>query len=104
MTKWCYLILPLIIFFVSLCDLGTTLYCSYNISDFEEANPIVVYVWDSYGDNGFIVFKLSMTLVSCYCIGSILRYKNRSWRIATWILGLSMCVFLIAWWTFWLFF
>lgn len=98
-----YLILPIIIFVVSCFDLGATLYFSRVYVDFEEANPIAEYFWKNHGDIGLCVFKLSVTLLSCLCMGWVLRNKNRAWKIAVSIFGFSGCVLLIGWWIFWIF-
>jgi hypothetical protein len=100
--KW-YLIWPIIIFLVSCCDLGVTLYFDRTCDYFEEANPIALYIWENLGDAGLIIIKLTVTLASCIFTGWALRYKNRSWRVAVSIFGLTVCCVLIGWWIFWIF-
>ena len=103
MHKWWYIILPIIVFLVSGCDLVTTMYFAKTSNNFEEANPIVKYVWEKYGDTGFIVFKTIATLPLCVCMGWVLRYEGRQLKVLVTILGLTACVFLIGWWILWFF-
>ena len=103
MKRWWYLILPAIVFIVSCCDLGATLYFDRMCSDFQEANPIALHVWENCGDGGLAVFKLAVTFVSCACMGFVLRHKRRPWRVAVLVFGLAGCVLLIGWWIFWFF-
>jgi len=101
MKKWWFLILPTIVFLVSCLDLGATLYCAKNISGFEEGNPIARHIWDYYGDISFMAFKLCVTMASCNFMRLVLQHKNRRWRIAVSVFGLSVCVMLLGWWLFW---
>ena len=101
MGKWWYLILPIIICLVSCGDLCVTLYFDKTCSDFHEANPIALHIWTTCGDYGLIGFKLALTFVSCFCMGLVLRNKNRYLRIIVAILGLAACIFLVGWWFFW---
>jgi len=100
--KW-FFIQPLIVFLVSCLDLGATLYFSKTSKNFEEANPIALRVWHNHGDIGLSVFKLTVTLVSCYYMGWVLRYKKRPWQVAVSVFGLGGCALLIGWWIFWFF-
>lgn len=101
--NWWYLILPAIIFIVSCCDLGATLYFDRTCNSFAEANPIALYIWENYGNSGLTVFKLIITLVSCICTGWALRYKKQFWRVAVSAFGLMWCILIIGWWIFWFF-
>jgi hypothetical protein len=101
MGKWWYLILPIIVCLISCCDLLATLYFEKTNCYFQEANPIAVYVWTTYGDYGLVGFKITITLVSCVCMAAVLHGKNRCWRIVVSIFGLSICIFLVGWWIFW---
>ncbi len=103
MKRWWYLILPTIVFLVSCCDLWVTMFANKNYRGFREANPIARYVWETHGDVGLVVFKLTVTFVSCICMGLVLRYKKRPWRIAVSVFGLSWCLLLAGWWIFWFF-
>lgn len=103
MRHWWYLILPLIVFLVSCADLSATLYFDKTCSEFEEFNPVALYVWNNHGVSGLIAFKSSITLVSCVCIGVVLRRKNKPWRLAVSIFGIVVCTILIGWWFLWIF-
>jgi len=103
MRKWWYLILPTIVFLVSCGDLWATLYFDRTCSDFQEANPIALCVWENCGDGGLAVFKLGVTLLSCTTMGWVLRNKERPWRVAVSVFGLVGCALLIGWWIFWIF-
>jgi len=87
----------MIVFLVSCLDLGVTLYFSKTNEHFEKANSIALQVWHNHGVIRLSVFKLTITLVSCYCMGWVLRYKERPWRVAVSIFGLVGCVLLIGW-------
>lgn len=103
MGRWWFLILPMIVFAVSISDLFVTLHFEQAKIGFSEANPIAKYIWDTGGDIGLIVFKLTVTLASCLCMGSVIKNKNRSWVIAVSIFGLLGCIVLIGWWILWFF-
>lgn len=103
MRKRWYLILPIILFLISCCDLGATLYFDHICDHFEEANPLAAHVWDNHGNFGLIIFKLAVTLPSCLCMGWILTNKRRSLRIAASIFGLMVGNLITGWWIFWIF-
>ena len=77
MKRW-YLILPMIVFLVSCCDLGATLSFDQTCRNFEEANPIALCIWEKCGNVGLAVFKLTVTFASCVCMGLVLKRKNKS--------------------------
>ena len=99
MKRW----LLTIVILTSCCDLGATLYFSKTHKGFVEANPIVKYIWDNSGDIGFVVFKLIMTFIVCVCISSILKHEGRLSKITMPITVLVLCVALMGWWIFWIF-
>ena len=101
--KWWFLILPIIVFVVSCCDLWTTIYFDRTYGGFEEANPVALYIWDNLGDVGLGAFKLVVTLLSCICTGWVLRTKSYPWRAAVSVFGLVVCSLLMGWWIFWFF-
>lgn len=103
MRRWWFLILPVIVFLVSLSDLSATLYSERAKMGFVESNPIAKYIWDTSGDIGLIVFKLTVTLASCLCMGFVIKNKNRSWIIVVSVFGLLGCILLIGWWILWFF-
>ena len=101
--KHWYLILPLILFLISCGDLGATLYFDRTCDDFEEVNPIALHIWDNHGVMGLTIFKMSITVLSCFCVGYVLINKRRSLRIIASSLGLMIGSLIIGWWIFWLF-
>ncbi|RLC89077.1 MAG: hypothetical protein DRJ03_00545 [Chloroflexi bacterium] len=103
MAKWWRIIMPTIVFLVSCGDLGTTLYFDRTCSDFQEANPIALHVWENFGDGGLVVFKLTITLLSCTTMGWVLRHKKRPWRVAVSVFGIVGCVILVGWWLLYLY-
>lgn len=98
-----YLILPITVFLVSYADLSVTLYFDKTCSEFEEFNPVALYIWNNHGIVGLIIFKSSVTLASCVCMGVVLRRKNKPWRLTVSIFGVVVCIILIGWWFFWIF-
>lgn len=104
MKHWWFIILPIIVFVISCADLGATLYFAHTNIYFREANPIARYVWDTHGDVGLIIFKISVTFASCLCMGSVLKNKNRSWVISVSVFGSLGCLLLVGWWIFWFFY
>jgi len=96
-----FIILPVIVFVVSCTDLYATLHFNKTHKDFNEANPIARYIWDTHGEAGLVAFKLSVTSLSCCCMGMVLKKKNRRWRVSVSIFGLLGCFRLIGWWIFW---
>ncbi len=101
MKKQWHLILPIVVFLVSCCDLGATLYFDRTCDNFQEANPIALHIWTNCGDTGLILFKTALTFASCICMGFVLKIKNRSWRVVVSVFGLLACVFLVGWWIIW---
>jgi len=100
--QW-YLILSVTLFLISCCDLGATLYFDRTYDDFEEANPIALYIWDNHGVIGLTIFKMTITMLSCFCVSYILINKRRSLRIIASLLGLIIGNLIIGWWILWLF-
>jgi len=100
--KW-YFVLPLIVFAVSIGDLCVTIHADREYDEFVEANPIAAHIWDTHGDTGLIVFKLSITLVSCTCMAWAIKRRGGRWTTFVSVFGLSVCAFLVGWWIFWFF-
>ena len=101
--KW-FLTLPMIVFLVSCLDLWATLYFSKICNHFEEANPITMHVWKNHNEIGLSIFKIIVTTISCLSMGFVLKYKNKYWKIAVSIFGLTVCLLLVCWWFCWLIF
>ena len=101
MKKYWYIILPSIIFVVFSLDLFVTIYSARTFKNFEEANPIALYVWDNYGTDGLVVFKIAVVFVSCACNGIVLCGPNKKYILFTTIFGLLACVVICGWWLFW---
>jgi hypothetical protein len=103
MRKPWYWIIPIMVFVLSLCDLGATLYFNSITDDFVEANPLAVCVWEHCGDGGLIIFKISITFASCFCMAWVLKCKKHPiWLIVSLSVLLAYCL-LIGWWFFWFF-
>jgi len=100
--KWS-VIIPSIVFLASVFDLIVTLKAERIYEHFYEANPVVRYVWQECGDDGIIIFKMTLTLLSCFASWYVLFYKNNIWQIFVAIFDLSISFTLILWWIIWFF-
>ena len=101
MRKPWYWIIPIMVFVLSLCDLGATLYFDSTMDGFVEANPLAASVWDHHGDGGLILFKMVMTLVPCSLMAWVLKHKKHPrWMCIAMFVLFAYCL-LVGWWFFW---
>lgn len=99
--KW-YIVFPIFLFMASCLDLTTTLIAKHTTSRFVEANPIMAYLLDNYGDFWTSVTKIIATIVTCWGAWWLLK-KNILWittliTLAGIVIYWTLGIIWISWW------
>ncbi len=97
-----HFIFPIFLGICACADLTTTLIIKNISPAFIEANPIMAFFLNNYGDFWTAIFKLTTTILVCFCVWWLLIQNDRKITIFITIMGLfiNLCLFLI--WLIWI--